>query len=63
MIANFMPFFQNVEFNYDRNHTNLGRGFAYVEYTTSEEAETAMKNMDGGQIDGQVKQAFNWLNN
>lgn len=31
----------------------MGRGFAYVEYQNSEDAENAMKHMDGGQIDGQ----------
>jgi len=28
--------------------SHLHRGFAYVEYATAEEAETAMKHMDGG---------------
>lgn len=31
----------------------MGRGFAYVEYTNADDAENAMKHMDGGQIDGQ----------
>lgn len=31
----------------------MGRGFAYVEFTNPDEAENAMKHMDGGQIDGQ----------
>jgi len=30
-------------------------GFAYIEFSGPEEAENAMKHMDGGQIDGQVK--------
>lgn len=29
---------------------HLHRGFAYVEYATAEEAETAMKHMDGGRL-------------
>lgn len=37
----------------DRFHPKLGRGFAYIEYTNPEDAENAMKHMDGGQIDGQ----------
>lgn len=41
-----------IEFPADRFH-KLGRGFAYVEYTNAEDAENAMKHMDGGQIDGQ----------
>lgn len=31
----------------------MTRGFAYVEYVNSDDAENAMKHMDGGQIDGQ----------
>ena len=31
----------------------LPRGFAYVEYDEAEDAENALKHMDGGQIDGQ----------
>lgn len=31
----------------------MGRGFAYIEYVNAEDAENAMKHMDGGQIDGQ----------
>ena len=31
----------------------LPRGFAYVEYDEAEDAESALKHMDGGQIDGQ----------
>lgn len=42
-----------IEFPIDRFHQKLGRGFAYVEYVNAEDAENAMKHMDGGQIDGQ----------
>ena len=35
-------------------------GFAYIEYSTPEEAQNAMKHMDGGQIDGQVKIQLIW---
>ena len=42
-----------VDFGVDRNHPHLGKGFAYIEFTNADEAETAMKHMDGGQIDGQ----------
>lgn len=44
---------KNVEFPIDRFHPPNGRGFAYVEFVNSEDAEAAMKHMDGGQIDGQ----------
>lgn len=37
----------------DRLHPTASRGFAYVEFGSPDEAETAMKHMDGGQIDGQ----------
>lgn len=39
---------KNVDFPVDRMHTQNGRGFCYVEFTTPEEAENAMKHMDGG---------------
>lgn len=44
---------KTVEFLLDRVHPPAGRGFAYVEYNNPEDAENAMKHMDGGQIDGQ----------
>lgn len=44
---------KTVEFQVDRNHPPAGRGFAYVEYVNADDAEQAMKHMDGGQIDGQ----------
>lgn len=37
----------------DRNNLNLSRGFAYVDFESHEDAEKAIKYMDGGQIDGQ----------
>lgn len=42
-----------MEFPTDRNHPNFGRGIAYVEFATAEECENAVKQMDGGQVDGQ----------
>ncbi|KAK1878174.1 RNA-binding protein with serine-rich domain 1 [Dissostichus eleginoides] len=42
-----------VEMPTDRVHPNLSRGYAYVEFETPEEAQKALKHMDGGQIDGQ----------
>lgn len=44
---------RNVEFPTDRFHPQNGRGFCYVEFVNPDDAETAMKHMDGGQIDGQ----------
>lgn len=44
---------KNVEFPKDHIHHHLGRLYCYVEYATADEAENAMKHMDGGQIDGQ----------
>lgn len=37
-----------VEFPVDRVHPNMGKGFAYIEFETANEAENAMKHMDGG---------------
>lgn len=37
----------------DRQHTHLGRGYGYVEFEQPEDADKALKHMDGGQIDGQ----------
>uniref|UniRef100_A0A915JA64 RRM domain-containing protein n=1 Tax=Romanomermis culicivorax TaxID=13658 RepID=A0A915JA64_ROMCU len=44
---------RGVDMPTDRTHTHLSRGFAYVEFENSDDAEKAMKHMDGGQIDGQ----------
>lgn len=44
---------RNVEFSTDRFHPQNGRGFCYVEFVNPDDAETAMKSMDGGHIDGQ----------
>ena len=44
---------KTVEIPTVRNHNHLHRGFAYIEFSTADEAENAMKHMDGGQIDGQ----------
>jgi len=44
---------KRVELVADRK-TNISRGFAYVEFETREEAETAQSHFDGGQIDGNV---------
>lgn len=39
---------KTVEMPPDRGHSHLHRGFAYIEFNTSDEAENAMKHMDGG---------------
>lgn len=44
---------KSIEFPMDRLHPHNGRGYAYVEFNNADEAENAMKHMDGGQIDGQ----------
>lgn len=44
---------KSIEFPKDHVHPHLGRGFCYVEFTNPDEAEEAMKHMDGGQVDGQ----------
>jgi len=42
-----------VDFQVNRTHPHLGNGTACVEFNTADEAENAMKHMDGGQVDGQ----------
>lgn len=37
----------------DRLNPHLSKGYAYVEFENPDEAEKALKHMDGGQIDGQ----------
>lgn len=37
----------------DRHHPHLGRGSAFIEFEKSEDADKAIRYMDGGQIDGQ----------
>lgn len=37
-----------VEFPKDHLHPHNGRGYAYVEFSNPDEAENAMKHMDGG---------------
>lgn len=44
---------RNVDMPFDRIHPHLSRGFAYVEFEKAEDADKAIKYMDGGQIDGQ----------
>ncbi|XP_023169452.2 PHD finger protein rhinoceros-like [Drosophila hydei] len=47
----------NVDFPIDHfyrgGYTRAGRGFAFVEYANAEDCECALRNMDGGKIDGQ----------
>ncbi|KAJ8318062.1 hypothetical protein KUTeg_003153 [Tegillarca granosa] len=44
---------KNLDMPIDRFHPEFTKGFAYIEYDKPEEAEKAVKYMDGGQIDGQ----------
>ncbi|RWS05048.1 SR-related protein LDC2-like protein [Dinothrombium tinctorium] len=52
-IFNAYGVIKSVDLPIDRIHPHLSRGFAYVEYEKAEDAEKAIKYMDGGQIDGQ----------
>ena len=36
-----------------RVNASLNRGYGYIDFDKPEDAENAMKHMDGGQIDGQ----------
>lgn len=44
---------KNVDLPNDRYHPHLSRGTAFIEFEKVEDAEKAIKFMDGGQIDGQ----------
>ena len=39
---------KDIEMLSDRMHSHFSRGFAYIEYGTPEEAEKAIRHMDGG---------------
>ena len=39
---------KNVEMPPDRTHPHTSKGYAYVDYEKPEEAEKAVKHMDGG---------------
>lgn len=41
---------KHLEMPPDRAHSNFSKGFAYVDYATAEEAEKAVKHMDGGKF-------------
>ncbi|XP_061765011.1 RNA-binding protein with serine-rich domain 1-like isoform X1 [Nerophis ophidion] len=44
---------KRIDMPMNRIHPHLSKGFAYIEFENPEEAEQALKYMDGGQIDGQ----------
>lgn len=51
-----------VDFAMDKLHPNQGRGFAYVEFETADEAENAMKHMDGGKFDSCIQDSLDPYN-
>merc|ERR1711862_590579 len=44
---------KDIEFGSERMRPWLNKGFAYIDYETASDAKTALRHMDGGQIDGQ----------
>lgn len=42
-----------IDYFYKGGNTRAGRGFAFVEYENPRDCQVALKNMDGGRIDGQ----------
>ncbi|XP_030044892.1 RNA-binding protein with serine-rich domain 1-like [Microcaecilia unicolor] len=44
---------KSIDMPVDRLHMHLSKGYAYVEFDLPDEADKALKYMDGGQIDGQ----------
>lgn len=49
---------KSVELPLDRQHPHLNRGSAFIEFEKSEDADKAIRYMDGGQIDGQEIAVF-----
>ena len=41
---------KNVELVSDRYHPEFSRGFAYVEFDNADDAEKAIKHLDGGEL-------------
>lgn len=39
---------KNIDLPMDRVHSHLSRGFAYVEFENADDADKALKHMDGG---------------
>lgn len=44
---------KSVDLPIDRHHPHLTKGSAFIVYEKSEDADKALRYMDGGQIDGQ----------
>merc|ERR550534_3635474 len=44
---------KNIDMQKDPVHRHIYKGIAYVDFENADEADKAMKHMDGGQIDGQ----------
>lgn len=44
---------KSVDLPIDRHHPQLTKGSAFIVYENSEDADKALRYMDGGQIDGQ----------
>ena len=49
---------KNLEMPSDRVHPHVSRGYAYVDYDKPEEAEKAVKHMDGGKSMGLLSHIF-----
>lgn len=43
----------NVDLPMDRHHPHITRGSAVIDFEKAEDADKAIRYMDGGQIDGQ----------
>ena len=54
---------KHLEMPPDRAHPNFSKGFAYVDYATADEADKAVKHMDGGKsLEYSVYSYFNITN-
>lgn len=52
---------KGIEIPPDPVHRHIARGFAYVEYDKPEEAEKALKYMDGGKLHSYLSDVHSWF--
>ncbi len=45
---------KHIEMTVDRFHPTFSKGFAYVEYENPDDAEKALRHMDGGMLESKL---------
>jgi len=56
----FAPFGEIIRITMPSDGADRFRGFAFVEFTTAEAAEAAMRELDGKEMDGGRRLTVNW---